>query len=82
MMVASSPAVVVLLGCYCLVVATTSGSKLATGGTGNVFTSSFLVKFKRSVEPQQAHQIAERNGFINLGVVSVCFVVSSYDDIL
>lgn len=69
MMVASSPAVVVLLSCYCLVVATTSGSKLTTGGAGHVFTSSFLVKFKRSVEPQQAHQIAERNGFINLGVL-------------
>lgn len=35
--------------------------------SGNVFTSSFLVKFKRNVDNQQAHEIADRNGFINLG---------------
>lgn len=50
----------------CCLVAAINGKSTA----GHVFTSSFLVKFKRNVDNQQAHEIAERNGFINLGAVS------------
>lgn len=35
----------------------------------NVITSSFLVKLKSDHEPQQAHAIAKRNGYVNLGQV-------------
>lgn len=36
----------------------------------DVFTSSFLVRFKRNVDNDLAHLIADRNGFDNLGSVS------------
>ncbi|KAJ6638561.1 Neuroendocrine convertase 2, partial [Pseudolycoriella hygida] len=32
-----------------------------------VFTSSFLVRFRRNVDNNEAHQLAQRNGFENLG---------------
>lgn len=35
-----------------------------------VFTSSFLVRFKKSVDSNEAHEIAKRNSFVNLGAVS------------
>lgn len=43
---------------------------VASSGSGNVFTSSFLVRFKKSVDNDLAHSIASRNGFENLGAVS------------
>lgn len=36
----------------------------------NVFTSSFLVRFQRSVENELAQKIASKYGFDNLGPVS------------
>lgn len=36
----------------------------------DIFTSSFLVRFRRNVESYEAHQLAARNGFENLGPVS------------
>lgn len=39
----------------------------ATTKSGDVFTSSFLVKFKRSIDSQLATEIAARNGFHNIG---------------
>jgi len=36
----------------------------------NIITSSFLVKFKDNQDPQTAHTIAKRNGFVNLGPLS------------
>ncbi|CAO1431431.1 unnamed protein product [Diamesa tonsa] len=44
-------------------------SSSATSPSGEVFTSSFLVKFKRSIDNQLAHDIANRNGFHNIGPV-------------
>lgn len=38
----------------------------------DVFTSSFLVRFRRNVDGELAHLIADRNGFENLGPVSDC----------
>lgn len=36
-------------------------------GEGNIITASFLVKLKGQKGPQEAHAIAKRNGFVNLG---------------
>lgn len=40
---------------------------------GDLFTNSFLVKFRREVDNQVAHSVADRNGFVNLGPVSNFF---------
>lgn len=47
-----------LLTCLTLFVDNTSG---------NVFTSSFLIRFRRNVDAQTAHDIAKKHGFVNLG---------------
>lgn len=47
-----------------------------SSGANEVFTSSFLVRFKRSVENRDAHDIAKRNSFHNIGPVS--FYLSCY----
>lgn len=36
-------------------------------GEGNIITSSFLVRLKGDHEPHEAHSIAKRNGYVNLG---------------
>lgn len=36
----------------------------------NFFSNSFLVRFKRNVDPQEAHIVAHRNGFVNMGQVT------------
>lgn len=36
----------------------------------DLFSNSFLVRFKRNVELDEAHIIAKRNGFVNMGPVS------------
>ena len=44
----------------------------------DVFTSSFLVRFHRNIDDLEAHTVAARNGFENLGAVSTnifCLVV-------
>ncbi|XP_023311033.1 neuroendocrine convertase 2-like, partial [Anoplophora glabripennis] len=35
----------------------------------DLFSNSFLVRFRRDVEQQEAHTVAKRNGFVNLGPV-------------
>lgn len=55
----------VLLTCFALLslhVHHTSGN--------NIFTNSFLVRFRRNVDTITAHSIASRYGFTNLGEVS------------
>ena len=42
-------------------------------GKDDVFTSSFLVRFRRSVDNDFAHQVAEKYGFDNIGPVSEDF---------
>lgn len=37
--------------------------------SGDVFTSSFLVRFKRNVDTEYAHEIANKYGYDNLGTV-------------
>lgn len=37
--------------------------------SGDVFTSSFLVRFKRNVDTGYAHEIANKYGYDNLGTV-------------
>lgn len=34
-----------------------------------LFTNSFLVKFRRDVDNRLAHNVADRNGFVNMGPV-------------
>lgn len=40
-------------------------------GGNDVFTSSFLVRFRRSVDNDFAHNVANKYGFENLGAVSI-----------
>lgn len=42
----------------------------SVSSSGEVFTSSFLVRFKRNVNSEMAHQIASKYGFENIGTVS------------
>lgn len=46
--------------------------------SNEVFTSSFLVHFKRSVDNNEAHEIAKRNSFYNIGPVSFYHLCLSY----
>lgn len=39
-----------------------------------LFTNSFLVKFRRDVDNRLAHNVADRNGFVNMGPVSKIFI--------
>lgn len=39
-------------------------------GAHDVFTSSFLVRFRRSIDNDFAHKVADKYGFENLGAVS------------
>lgn len=48
---------------------------IATGASREVFTNTFLVRFKRSVQHDEAHQLALRHGFDSLGPVSVDHVI-------
>lgn len=43
------------------------------GKCDGVFTNSFLVRFRRNVDNDEAHQIAAKHGFINIGPVSTQF---------
>ncbi|EDW04618.1 GH13882 [Drosophila grimshawi] len=49
-----------------------AASGRGAGGLGNqaVFTSSFLVRFRRGVDNDFAHKVADKYGFDNLGPVS------------
>uniref|UniRef100_A0A182TDY9 Peptidase S8 pro-domain domain-containing protein n=1 Tax=Anopheles melas TaxID=34690 RepID=A0A182TDY9_9DIPT len=61
---------VCLFGIGCIAATGLPGSAVKGPGghqTGDVFTSSFLVRFKRSLDKQLVHEIASRNGFQNLG---------------
>ena len=42
-----------------------------TQSSPEVFTNTFLVRLKRNADKHIAHQIAKRNGFINLGAVCI-----------
>lgn len=39
--------------------------------SGDVFTSSFLVRFKKNVDKDYAHEIANKYGYDNLGTVGL-----------
>lgn len=43
---------------------------VAAAASREVFTNSFLVRFKRSVQQEEAHDVALRHGFDSLGPVS------------
>lgn len=43
---------------------------IAAAASREVFTNTFLVRFKRSVQHDEAHQLALRHGFDSLGPVS------------
>lgn len=43
---------------------------VSAAASREVFTNSFLVRFKRSVGHDEVHQLAQRHGFDNLGPVS------------
>ncbi|CAO1425802.1 unnamed protein product [Diamesa serratosioi] len=50
-----------------LAVFSLTSTSAAAAPSGELFTNSFLVKFKRSIDNQLAHDIANRNGFHNIG---------------
>lgn len=63
-----------LLGLFVLSLASVTSST----SSNELFTSSFLVRFKRSVDNSVAHEIAKRNSFYNIGPVSgfmSCFYI-------
>jgi hypothetical protein len=43
-------------------------SGLSSGA--DLFSNSFLVKFRRDVNQEEAHEVASRHGFVNMGQVS------------
>lgn len=43
--------------------------------TADLFSNSFLVRFTRDLEPEEAHEVAKRHGFVNMGPVSWLIVV-------
>lgn len=46
--------------------------------SSDVFSNSFLVRFRRNVEQQEAHEIASMHGFVNLGPVSLPKIVLTH----
>lgn len=46
-----------------------AGTAAGASASGDVFTSSFLVRFKRNVDTEYAHEIANKYGYDNLGTV-------------
>ncbi|CAD0203780.1 unnamed protein product [Chrysodeixis includens] len=44
---------------------------IAAAASREVFTNTFLVRFKRSVQHDEAHQLALRHGFDSLGPLSL-----------
>lgn len=66
-----------LLGLFVMSLASVTSST----SSNELFTSSFLVRFKRSVDNSVAHDIANRNSFHNIGPVSrflSCFSIINY----
>lgn len=61
-----------LLGLFALLLTNVTSSKPSS--PSELFTSSFLVRFKRSVDNHVAHEIAQRHGFHNIGEVG--FILS------
>jgi proprotein convertase subtilisin/kexin type 2 len=51
-----------------------AGVAQSSSAGNSVFTSSFLVRFKRSVGNDVAHELADKNGFLNVGPVSSNFL--------
>jgi hypothetical protein len=58
--------------CYCLVLAAFFTTQQVSG---EVFTNSFLVRLHGEPGNEVAHRVANRNGFENLGPVSVACIV-------
>lgn len=60
-----------LLGLFALLLTTVTSSS-----PRELFTSSFLVRFKRSIDSPLAHEIAKRNGFHNIGeVITIAMLI-------
>ncbi|KAI8044401.1 hypothetical protein M5D96_000559 [Drosophila gunungcola] len=63
-----------LLAPFLLLHLASAGAGGGAGGVGlsgpSVFTSSFLVRFRRGVANGFAHEVADKYGFDNLGPVS------------
>lgn len=59
-----------------LIILSVANAGTAAGqSSGDVFTSSFLVRFKRNVDTEYAHEIANKYGYDNLGTVGGYVVV-------
>jgi hypothetical protein len=58
-----------------LLFGTVSVAKSSSSPGGAVFTSSFLVRFKRSTANDVAHTLANKNGFLNVGPVSTYYSI-------
>lgn len=63
-----------LLGLFALLLTNVNSFK-SSSSPRELFTSSFLVRFKRSVDNPLAHEIAKRNGFHNIGEVMTIVIL-------
>lgn len=61
----------VLINVVILIIATTTTTMNLPMANAEIFTNSFLVKMKQPAVRTLADQIAVRNGFVNLGPVSI-----------
>ena len=52
-----------------IILSVAAGPSSSAASSGDVFTSSFLVRFKRNVDAKYAHEIANKYGYDNLGTV-------------
>lgn len=59
-----------LVGRLVTLVAVVLAAVVSEARAGDVFSNSFLVRFRRDVHPEEAHRVAARNGFVNMGPVS------------
>lgn len=59
---------------FCLLGLICGTDIVLSSARSDIFTSSFLVRFRRNVDNELAHDVAKRNGFDNLGPVSRIFI--------
>ncbi|KAG5672797.1 hypothetical protein PVAND_002890 [Polypedilum vanderplanki] len=67
-----------LLGLFLFALSLAQVTSSTSSSSGELFTSSFLVRFKRSVDNKEAHDIAKRNGFHNIGAIHTAVQQSGF----
>lgn len=64
-----------------IILSVANAGSAAGPSSGDVFTSSFLVRFKRNIDRTTAHEIANKYGYDNLGTVSKRNFLKLYSEI-